>query len=254
MGNMTRDKLPFAGPAWGELYPEPPHFYRNTGNLILRYEVDVDAANRFLPEHVSLRDDHPHVLFWFQDTPFCTFGAHKGAYLFMEAEFKGEEFLYEAFLWVSSEAAMTAGRELWGDSKKMAEITLESEREEMVGTLSRGSGVPVARARMRLQRWGDDSNMPNVPGLCLKMIPKSSEPKSFEVLQLVTDDLVLTPVVGSDGRAEIFTGAADIHFTPDRNLEPVATLAPIGAVEATFVRAHMDLGFGRILHDYNDEA
>lgn len=251
MGNMTRDRIAFSGPAWGALYPEPPHFYRNTENMILSYETTPETAYDLLPEGVELLGDSPRVVLWFMSSPFGTFGPHDAAYAFIECEFEGEPYLYEAFLWVTSESAMAAGREFWGDSKKLGDISLRPVKEEIVGTLGRTDSAPIARGRMRLEKWGSPADLPQHPGLCLKIIPGASRPRSFEVLQLVTDDMVMTPVLGSDGRAEIFTGVADVDLTTDLALEPLGTLRPTGPVTGVYARLHVDLDYGRIVKDFN---
>lgn len=250
MGNMTPDRLAFSGPAWGALYPEPPHFYRNSANLILSYETDLQAVVDRLPEGVEPLDDHPRVVLWFQDTPFSTFGNHQAAYAFLECSFEGQPYLFEAFLWVTSESAMAAGRELWGDSKTLAEISLGTVKEEIVASLRRTADAPLASARMRLTGWGAESDLPQLPGLCLKMIPDATSPRSFKVLQLVTDDMDNTVVVGSDGRAEIFTGVADVELTSSTTLDPIGTLIPRGPIQATYARLHTNLDYGRVLKDY----
>lgn len=250
MGRLKPEAIPFSGPAWGALYPPPPHFYRNTSNLILSYETDLEAVLDFLPEGVEPLGQSPRVYFWFQDTPFSSFGPHQAAYAFIECSHDGTPYLFEALLWVSSESAMAAGRELWGDSKKLGDVTLEFAKEEIVATLERPAGVRVATARMRLEGWGDASSLPPHPGLCLKMIPDARSPRSHLVLQLVTDESTLSPVIGSDGRAEIYRGSADIELTTAITLDPVGRLKPTGPITATYARLHMELDFGRLVKDY----
>lgn len=250
MGNLTPDRMAFSGPAWGALYPEPPHFYRNSANLILSYETDLQAVVDQLPDGVEPLSENPRVVLWFQDTPFSSFGDHQAAYAFIECSFEGVAYLFEAFLWVTSESAMAAGRELWGDSKKLAEISLGVVKEEIVASLKRTTDAPIASARMRLTGWGSESDLPRLPGLCLKMIPDAETPRSYRVLQLVTDDMENTVVKGSDGRAEVYTGIADIELTTSIHLDPVGTLVPRGPISATYARLHTNLDYGRILKDY----
>jgi acetoacetate decarboxylase len=244
------DRLPFSGPAWGALYPEPPHFYRNTSNLFMSYATNAEETRRLLPDGVSLLSDEARVIVWICDSPFGTFGPHQGAYAFIEVEFEGRPFLYEAFLWVSSESALAAGRELWGDSKKLADISLRLEREEVVAEVSRTDAQPILRLRMRVEAWGEVAELPSYPGLCLKMIPSAASPRSWEVLQLVADEMDIRPVIASDGRAEVFAGTGTIALTPDVALDPVGLLTPIGPVRAHFARLHLELGMGAIVRDY----
>lgn len=252
-GRLTPDKMAFSGPTWGGLYPQPPHFYRNSQNLMLSYETAVDPVLDLLPEGVELLTDQPRVLLWFHDVPMSTFGPHQGCYAFIECSFRGNPYLFEAFLWVSSESALTAGREFWGDSKKLADIGIGFDREEVVASLERPAGRYLAQARMRLERWGDVDSMPDYPGLCLKMIPSAEEGAPPAVLQLVRDDVVVHPVIGSDGRAEIFAGPASVSLADLTTLDPVTSLVPSGEIQAIYAVLHLELNFGTIIKDYSKE-
>jgi acetoacetate decarboxylase len=254
MGRLTPEKMSFSGPTWGGLYPRPPHFYRNARNLILTYETALEPVLDLLPEEVEPLSDKPRMILWFQDTPFSTFGAHQAAYGFIECQFRGKPFMFEAFLWVTSESAMAAGREFWGDSKKLADVSLELVKEEIVAKLERPAGSMIASARMRLERWADESELPQFPGLCLKYIPSAERDQSPAVLQLVVDDFSGGPALGSDGRQEIYAGPATVDFGPEGALDPIASLKPIGPVQALYTVMNFELDFGTILKDYNDPS
>lgn len=250
MGRLTPERMHFSGPTWGGLYPRPPHFYRGSRNLLVSYATELEPVLDLLPEEVEPLADPPQVLLWFQDTPFSTFGPHQGAYGFIECRFRGVPYFFEAFLWVSSDSALAAGRELWGDSKKLADIRVEPVCEEVAASLERPAGTLIAAARMRLERFGDPDSVPSYPGLCLKIIPSAEPGRPPEVLQLVRDDITASPVVGSDGRAEVYTGAASLRLGTAGALDPLATLVPRGPVHATFALMHIELGYGTVLKDY----
>ncbi|WP_009478538.1 acetoacetate decarboxylase family protein [Rhodococcus sp. JVH1] len=254
MGRMTLDKMPHSGPSWGGLYPAPPHFYRNTKNLILSYEVDPELVLDQLPEGVEPLNDHPRMVLWFQKSPFSTFGPHEAAYGYLECSFEGKAYMMETFLWVSSESAMAAGREFWGDSKKMGKVELDFVKEEVVASLERPEGSKIAGARMRLERFAEASELPAYPGLCLKYIPSAEKGKGPEVLQLVEDDFDGGPIVGTDGRAEIYAGSATVEFGPEGVLDPIASFKPLGPISAIYTEMNFELDYGTIVKDYNTPA
>ncbi|WP_259314385.1 acetoacetate decarboxylase family protein [Capillimicrobium parvum] len=246
--------MTFSGPTWGGLIPAPPHFYRNSKNLLISYETHLDPVLDLLPEEVEPLSDAPRVVLWFQDTPFSTWGPHQGCYAFIECVFRGNPYFFEAFLWVTSDSALAAGRELWGDSKKLADISVDCVAEEIVASLERPTGCAIATARMRLERWGDPDALPAHPGLCLKIIPGAERGQPPAVLQLVRDDMAAHAVVGSDGRPEVYTGPATLTLGTQGALDPLASLTPIGPIEATYALMHVELDYGTILKDYHDPS
>lgn len=254
MGNLTPDLMAFSGPTWGALYPRPPHFYRGAKNLIFTYQVAAESVIDLLPEEAEPMGATTGMVLWFQDTPFSTFGPHRATYAWIECTFRGNPYYFEAFLWVTSESAMAAGREFWGDSKKLADISFDFVKEEVVAKLERPVGSVIAAGRMRLERFADVSEMPQHPGLCLKYIPDAERDMPPAVLQLVMDDFTGGPVIGSDGRAEIYAGAGTIDFGAVGDLDPLTKLRPIGPVTALYTVMNFELDFGTVLKDYHNPS
>lgn len=254
MGNLTPEKMAFSGPTWGALYPEPPHFYRGAKNLIFTYQVNAESVLDLLPEDVEPASATPTIVLWFQDTPFSTFGPHRATYAWIECVFRGKTYFFESFLWVTSESAMAAGREFWGDSKKLAEVSFDFIKEEVVAKLERPAGCMIASGRMRLERWADESELPAHPGLCLKYIRDAERGMPPAVLQLTMDDFTGGPVVGSDGKKEIYAGAGTIDFGPEGDLDPLTKLKPIGPVKAVYTVMNFELDYGTVLKDYNNPS
>ncbi len=250
MGRLSPDSLGFSGPGWSPLYPAPPHFYRNTKNLIVLYETDAAAAEDILPVGLAPLRDPPVALAWFQDAPFSTFGPHTGTYVYLECEYRGAPHLYMPYLFVSSDSALAAGRELWGDAKKLAHTQIRFENEEVIASLERPPGERLATAKLRLERFGSSADMLlDYPGLCLKHIPSAEDSPSPAVLQLVRDAMTVHAVVGSDGREEVFTGPGSLWLEPGSDLWPLGRLQPARVIGAYYAQAHIDLDYGTILED-----
>jgi acetoacetate decarboxylase len=250
MGRLTRDKLGFSGPGWSPLYPAPPHFYRNTENLLFFYETDLDPVLDLLPEEVEPSQENPIVMLWFQHAPFSTFGPHQGCYGYIECVFRGEKYLYMPYLWVTSDSALAAGRELWGDAKKLADIKINIANEEIVATLERPTGVRLITARLRVEGFAspDDLGL-TTPGLCIKMIPGVEQSDQPAILQLVEDAMTPHPVIGSDGRAEVFGGPASVTFDSPSQLSPISNLVPRQMLRSYYALMHIDLDYGKVLKE-----
>ena len=190
------------------------------------------------------------MILWFQHSPFSTFGPHQGCYAYIECTFRGEKFLYIPYLWVSSDSALAAGRELWGDAKKLADIEVRIANEEIIGTLERPAGIRIATGRLRAEYFATPEELPlTTPGLMLKHIPGASADDQPAILQLVRDNMTAHPVIGSDGRAEVFGGPASITYDSPSQLSPISNLVPRKMLRSYYARMHIDLDYGTVVKE-----
>ena len=57
------------------------------------------------------------------------------------------------------------------------------------------------------------------------------------------------PVVGSDGRAEIFGGPAWITYDSPSQLSPISNLVPRKMLRSYYARMHIDLDYGTVVKE-----
>jgi acetoacetate decarboxylase len=148
MGKFTVDRFGQSGPAHSPLY-EVPFQVKNAMHLLYRYEADRDAVDDILPPHLELKDGPAYVWVLVQSSEVFPM-PYAGTYVFPECTFEGKDHVFEYFLMVSADSAMASGREFWGDSKKLAQINITWEGNEVVTTCERPKGFSLVTTHFRV--------------------------------------------------------------------------------------------------------
>src|SRR5271157_2824934 len=144
-GSLKKGQLGFSMPPYAPLFPKPPYFYKNATLMIFKYETDESAA-RMVPDLVELADP-PTAGLVFASYPSSNLGPYDEVVLFLDVVFKGRPLQFAAFLYVTTDAAMAAGREMGGYPKKIAVITFEAGATYRA-TLERPAGQLLASATL----------------------------------------------------------------------------------------------------------
>ena len=119
-GSLTKGQLGFSMPAYAPLFPKPPYYYKNATLMVFKYVTDVSVA-RMIPDTVELAD-RPTAGLVFASYPSSNLGPYDEVVLFVDVLFNGRPFQFAAFLYVTTDAAMAAGRKMGGYPKKIARI------------------------------------------------------------------------------------------------------------------------------------
>ncbi|MGO9919700.1 MAG: acetoacetate decarboxylase family protein [Isosphaeraceae bacterium] len=145
-GSLTKEQLGFSMPPYAPLFPKPPYFYSNATLMIFKYVTDVSAA-RMVPDMVELADP-PTAGLVFASYPSSNLGPYDEVVLFLDVVFKGRPLQFGAFLYVTTDAAMAAGREMGGYPKKIARIEFLSGPDR-TAVMERPSGLRICTGTMR---------------------------------------------------------------------------------------------------------
>ncbi|MGB2609135.1 MAG: acetoacetate decarboxylase family protein [Isosphaeraceae bacterium] len=147
-GMLTRERFGFSVPCDAPLYPAPPYLYEGATMLAFDYLTDPKTAVELLPAVDGLElTDPPHAGLVFARYPKSTLGPYDELVLYLNATFQGKEVRYGAYLYVTTDAAMAAGREMGGFPKKIAVITFEAGATYRA-TLERPAGQLLASATL----------------------------------------------------------------------------------------------------------
>ena len=110
-------------------------------------------------------------------------------------------------------------------------------------------GDGALRAVMRPQTNQPAESMAGLPLICLKIVPDAEGSPQPSLAQLVSVLFSAKPLVGSDGKAEVYTGRGSFSLSPDSDVG-----LPIGEVTRyTYARFNADLPYGKILKTYSAE-
>ena len=125
-GQLTPDKFGSSMPVTAPAVQSPPFWYRDMEMIIMSYETNADAAAGILPEGPELADDASASIV-ISNYHFSTFGPYCEAILGISCTWEGKPMTFLPNLFVTQEAPLIAGREIWGYGKKLAHIELYNE-------------------------------------------------------------------------------------------------------------------------------
>lgn len=234
-------------PIVSPLYGRPPLHWRDMRVLLVVYETDTDNILRVIPAPLEPRTNR--VIAWVSRFDLgSTQGAFAEAAIYVQVRLGELEGDYEPFLYVDSHLPLTAGREIWGFQKKMAQIELVHEYEAVRGQVNRlghqvlkALVVPEYAADMDEVGWSRDGvfSLRNIP---------SPEEHGTPIRELV---LTQGRFTAQEGR--LFGGRASI-ICERSEIDPTYLLEPTRIVGGYYGQGDLYLPHGRIVHTYADRG
>ncbi len=238
----VREKA-FAMPLTAPAYPPGPYRFVDREYLIITYRTDPDRLRAVVPEPLEVGE--PLVEFEFIRMPNSTgFGDYTESGQVIPVSFEGRRGGYAHSMFLNDHPPIAAGRELWGFPKKLANPTLKTEIDVLVGTLDYGE-VRVATSTMGYKHKAVDPGLARAalaaPNFLLKIIPHvDGTPRICELVEYHLEDVTIKGA---------WTGPGALALAPHA-LAPVAELPVIEVVSAQHILADLTLGLGKVIHDY----
>jgi acetoacetate decarboxylase len=240
-------KRAFAMPLTSPAYPPGPYRFVNREFMIITYRTDPAKLRAVVPEPLEVGD--PLVKYEFIRMPDSTgFGDYTETGQVIPVSFDGRKCGYTHCMFLNDEPPIAGGRELWGFPKKLANPTLHTEIDTLVGTLDYGP-VRVVTATMGYKHRNADLDAVRAslaaPNFLLKIIPHvDGSPRICELVEYYLEDVT---VKGA------WTAPAALSLVPHA-LAPVAELPVLEVVSAVHMVCDLTLGLGKVVHDYLPEA
>lgn len=240
---MQTEHWPFTNPIVSNLYGKPPLVWKDMRVQLVVYETDIDNIKKVIPSPLEPRTNK--VITWISEFELgTTQGAFKESAIYVQVKYKDYEGDYEPFLYVNSPLPLTAGREIWGYQKKMADISLVHDQEAVVGKVARldhqiikCTTISEYEADMAEIPWSRDGVF------SLKYIPSAEE--NGEPLR----ELILTEGKFTAQKGKFFGGRASVSFERTE-IDPTYLLEPKKILGGFFGQGELYLPFGKIVHDY----
>jgi len=220
-GSLTKRQLGFSMPPYAPLFPKPPYFYDNASLLIFKYVTDASVA-RMVPDVVELADP-PTAGLVFASYPESNLGPYDEVVLFLDVVYQGKPFQFGAFLYVTTDSAMAAGREMGGYPKKIARIEF-LPGPDRTAVMERPAGLRICTGTMRPEQR-------QFPGPIAQEAPVPAPPL---VLNYLTLRLIPSPQVNQPPSlfellethwtiecSEVWTGPGSCHLTGASELDPL---------------------------------
>ncbi|WP_027554323.1 acetoacetate decarboxylase [Bradyrhizobium sp. Cp5.3] len=235
----------FAMPLTNPAYPPGPYRFVDREYLIITYRTDPAKLRAVVPEPLEIDPREALVKYEFIRMPDSNgFGDYTESGQVIPVSFRGRKGGYTHCMFLNDEGPIAGGRELWGFPKKLAEPTLRTEIDTLIGTLDYGP-LRVATGTMGYKHSEADLAQVKAalhePNFLLKIIPHvDGSPRICELVEYHLEDIVLRGA---------WTGPAALALTPHA-LAPVAELPVLEIISAVHVRADLTLGLGKVVHDY----
>jgi len=235
----------FAMPLTSPAYPPGPYRFVNREYLIIKYRTDPARLRAVVPEPLELDPREALVKYEFIRMPDSNgFGDYTERGQVIPVSFRGRRGGYTHCMFLDDEGPTAGGRELWGFPKKLAQPTLRTEVDTLVGTLDYGP-LRVATGTMGYKHREADLAQVKAaleePNFLLKIIPHvDGSPRICELVEYRLQEITLKGA---------WTGPAALALTPHA-LAPVAELPVLEIVSAIHILADLTLGLGTVVHDY----
>jgi acetoacetate decarboxylase len=245
-GALTQAQLGFSMPAYAPLFPKPPYFYKNASLMIFKY-VTAESAARMVPDVIELADP-PTAGLVFASYPASNLGPYDEVVLYLDVTFKGRPLQYAAFLYVTSDAAMAAGREMGGYPKKIGRIEFLSGPAP-TAVLERPAGLRLCTGTMRpeerripdaeTQKTAQPPQAMLLSYLTLRLIPSPQLNQRPSLVELVETHWTMEP-------SEVWTGPGSCQLTGASELDPLHWAPVVQPIVCELVK-------GDIRVDLNDQ-
>jgi acetoacetate decarboxylase len=233
----------FAMPLTSPTYPPGPYRFIDREYLTVTYRTDPDKLRAIVPE--PLQVDEPLVKYEFIRMPNSTgFGDYTESGQVIPVSFEGRKGGYTHCMFLNDHPPIAGGRELWGFPKKLADPSLRTDIDMLVGTLDYG-GVRVATATMGYKHKSLDCEAVGAvlaaPNFLLKIIPHvDGTPRICELVEYYLEDIAIKGA---------WTGPGALSLMPHA-LAPVTELPIREIISTQHILADLTLGLGKVIYDY----
>jgi len=225
-----------SGPERDPLYPPPPFDYSDYRRLGVLATATPEALRAVLPAALEPVGEVFEV--FFMDVLSVTgLRPYREAGVVVPCSYRGETGAHVAYEYVTTDDALTVGREVWGYPKKLAEVELDHSDPQCVragcarlGTLMSAEFRPDEGAEVRYPELSPRFQVRRSPG------PADANVAGTAMVRNVLPDAAVTHRV--PGRASL--------TLKDGEGDRLAVLGPVEVVGAEFTRGRFVLDYGHV--------
>jgi len=216
-GQLTPDRFGFSMPVDAPLYPRPPYRYEGATLVKFAYTTDPALASRIVPEPLTLADP-PTAGLVLASYPASDLGPYDEVVVYLDVLFRGVPYQYAAYLYVTTDVAMAAGREMGGYPKKIGRIDLTLGPDDYAGSLERPAGTRLLSASFTPKVQAPPTSDPiDLNYLCLRVLPSPHAGGPPSVRELAGSHWTLRP-------AEIWAGQGRFEMTGASQADPLQSV------------------------------
>jgi len=215
-GQLSRDRFGYSMPVDAPLYQPFPLYYEDARILLFPYLTDAARAAALVPpplEVVTVDPQNSLALaeVVFAKYPFSNIGAYNEVAQTIAVTYKGSPGAYAVRLHVTSDQALTAGREIGGFPKRLGVISFD-EGETYTSALDVPAGQRICSAELSpLQPVPWLTELP-ITYYSLRVIPNPADPKTPSLAELVQSTWILDHGTFWSARGQAtFTGVSALN-------------------------------------------
>jgi len=250
MGTMDPSKWGRFMPAQSPQSQKGPWIYRDTECVVIEFETDPEVVLPMIPPELELIEPASAFMV-IEINHWTTLGPYGEVYVGIPCLFNGEVVAYAPGVYVTGENSQIVGREVFGFGKK---------RPHKIEVITHGNGTVEAimdvlpgdralRATMMPAQNESADALVALPLVCIRLVPDAEGGAKPALAQLLAASFVAEPLIGSDGRAEVYTGPGHIALETPSDVQ-----LPVGKVtKATYARFNAVLPYPKVLKTYTDE-
>lgn len=248
-GRFTPNQWGPFTPAHSPLSHKGPWYYRNTEMVMVEFETDPDAILDILPSDLELYE--PATAFMvIERNHWTTIGPYSEVYLGLMCTWKGVLHAYVPGVYVTGENSQIVGREVWGFGKKRPHRIdlIKRDNGEVEAVMEVRMGDRALRASMKPQANAAPDALGEIPLIVLRIVPDAEGKDIPALAQLVSVTFKAAPIMGSDGKAEIFTGPGELKLEDSSDVQ-----VPVKKIHrCAYARFDADLPYGKVLKTYTE--
>jgi acetoacetate decarboxylase len=220
-GKLTKADFGFSMPVDQPLYQPPPVKYKDSTILTYTYETDPEAAAAVLPAQLTLTET-PTAKMVFATYRWSSIGFYNEVVQALSCTYKGKPYVYAVRLHVTTDRAMSSGREIGGFPKKIGHIEfnagaeIRSHLESPLGSRI-CSAVMIPGQKIPASQVPTESNY-----ISLRVVPNPLDPKNPSICELLASVWELGP-------GEMWGGVGNVHLYGSSELDPYHRLPVVNA-------------------------
>ena len=160
-------------PVHSPLYPRPPFVYKKARLVGVMYSCAEENIRKILPEPLE-PSAIPMCMAVVLEYPTTSIGPYNESILYVSAIYGDIDGWYVPYIYVTTDAALCSGREIWSFPKKLAKIKMFEEGGVVKGIVER-NGVEIIRVSVKTE---EPRELPETGALFnLKLIPSVDGPE-----------------------------------------------------------------------------
>lgn len=191
-----QQQVDYSMPRQCGLFPPPPYVYPKMRAIVLLFQCAPSVKQKYLPPELEAIEYGFDSIF-ISEYPDSTIGPYNENLILLNCNYKQQMGSFVFNIYVDSDEALTAGREIWGYPKKLCDIKLspliENNGKKLIkGSLTRkGITFLELEAEILNNPPGMDPKgmVENMPLYNLKLIPDVADNSKPALRQLTQTDM-----------------------------------------------------------------